>query len=346
MNETLISIRPGDAGMFRQVDGLLASEGLRRDPCLDYTCGLFDDDWNLIATGSCCGNTLRCLAVRKERQGEGLLVRIVEHLSEVQARRGNLHLFLYTKKNNVRFFGGLGFFTILETDGVAFMENRRNGFRNYIDGLRPLRPAEGSAAAIVMNANPFTLGHRRLVERASEENDAVLLFILSQDSSLFPANVRRRLAAEAVSDLNNVIIADTDAYMISSATFPSYFVRDSEEAMRAHARLDAALFGRIAGELGIVRRYVGEEPASRVTAIYNQTLQDLLPGMGVECRIIPRLKVSGRIVSASTVRKAIADGRMEDAADMLPASTLRYLHSEEAGPVLSAIRSAENVIHH
>lgn len=346
MNETLVSIRSEDMRMFRQVDRLLSAEGLRRDPGLDYTCGLFDEGWNLIATGSCCGNTLRCLAVQRQRQSEGLLARIVEHLSFVQAQRGNFHLFLYTKPGNARFFRSLGFHAILETDSVAFMENQRNGFSNYIEALRKLLPATGSVAAAVMNANPFTLGHRHLVELAARENDAVLLFILSEDCSLFPASARRRLAAEAVCGLPSVIITGTDSYMISSATFPSYFIRDDEAAMRAHAQLDAMLFGRIAGELGIVRRYVGEEPASRVTAIYNQTLQDLLPGMGVECRIIPRLKVSGRIVSASTVRKAIADGRMEDAADMLPASTLRYLHSEEAGPVLSAIRSAENVIHH
>lgn len=346
MNEALVSIHPGDERMLQQVDGLLAGEGLRRDLGLDYTCGLFDDDWNLIATGSCCGNTLRCLAVQRERQGEGLLARIVEHLSFVQAQRGNLHLFLYTKPGNVCFFRNLGFHSILETDSVAFMENRRNGFSDYIENLRKLLPASGPVAAIVMNANPFTLGHRHLAEQAAKGNRAVLLFILSENRSLFPASIRRQLAVEAVSDLPNVIIADTESYMISSATFPSYFVRDGEEAMRVHARLDAALFGRIAGELGIVRRYVGEEPVSRVTAIYNQALLERLPDMGIECRIIPRLETGGRMISASTVRKAISDDRMEDVADMLPESTLRYLHSVDSEPVIFAIRAAENVIHH
>lgn len=346
MNETLVSIRATDRRMLRQVDELLAHEGLRRDPSLDYTCGLFDGDWNLIATGSCCGNSLRCLAVQSERQGEGLLVQIVEHLTDIQAQRGNLHLFLYTKQKNARFFRSLSFSSILDADGVAFMENRRNGFRRYVDGLRRLLPDAGPTAAIVMNANPFTLGHRHLVEQASKESGSVLLFILSEDSSLFPAHVRRRLAAEAVSDLPNVILADTGSYMISSATFPSYFVESDEEAMRVHARLDAALFGRIAGELGIARRYLGEEPASRVTFIYNQTLLERLPGMGVECRIIPRLEINRRIVSASTVRKAIHDGRLESVAEMLPPGTLQYLRSPEAEPVISAIRFAENTVHH
>ena len=73
----------------------LEQEGIRRDGNLDYTCGIFNDDWELAATGSCFGNTIRCLAVSGRHRGEGLLNQIVSHLVEVQLARGSACL-LYT----------------------------------------------------------------------------------------------------------------------------------------------------------------------------------------------------------------------------------------------------------
>ena len=64
MSEYGISqIYPTDRYSNDQVDKLLLAEGIRRDGNLDYTCGIYDDDMNIIATGSCFGNTLRCMAV-------------------------------------------------------------------------------------------------------------------------------------------------------------------------------------------------------------------------------------------------------------------------------------------
>ena len=88
MGETLAAISSKDVRAQRQVDALLEQEGVRRDGNLDYTCGLFDDNWRLVATGSCFGSTIRCLAVSSDRQGEGLLNQIVTHLMAVQAERG------------------------------------------------------------------------------------------------------------------------------------------------------------------------------------------------------------------------------------------------------------------
>ena len=174
MGDTLTAISPRDARAQKQVDALLEREGIRRDGNLDYTCGLFDGDWRLIATGSCFGNTIRCLAVDRDRQGEGLLNQIVTHLMEVQAERGNTHLFLYTKPQSAKFFGDLGFFEIARLESLVFMENRRRGFADYCAALEMTR-REGTSADILMNANPFTLGHLHLVERAAAENDTVHL---------------------------------------------------------------------------------------------------------------------------------------------------------------------------
>ena len=124
MSDYYISqIRPDAKPANQQLDLLLSSEGIRRDANLDYTCGMFDEEMNLVAAGSCFGNTLRCLAVGRCHQGEGLMNQIMTHLMEIQVSRGNTHLFLYTKCSSARFFADLGFYEIARTDGqVVFME--------------------------------------------------------------------------------------------------------------------------------------------------------------------------------------------------------------------------------
>ena len=133
---TITQICPSDKRANRLIDELLTTEGIRRDANLDYTCGMYDDDMNIIATGSCFGNTLRCMAVSHEHQGEGLMNSIVSHLIEVQFSRGNTHLFLYTKCDSARFFGNLGFYEIARINGqIVFMENKRTGFSGYLNTL-------------------------------------------------------------------------------------------------------------------------------------------------------------------------------------------------------------------
>ena len=345
MGDTLTTISPGDVRGQKQVDALLEQEGIRRDGNLDYTCGLFDSSWRLAATGSCFGNTIRCLAVDRDRQGEGLLNQIVSHLMEVQTQRGNTHLFLYTKPQSARFFGDLGFYEIVQAEGVVFMENRRRGFSDYCAALERTR-REGTSAAIVMNANPFTLGHLHLVERAAAENNAVHLFVLSEEAGPIPFAVRQRLVREGTAHLSNVICHDSGPYIISAATFPSYFLKDEDTVIRTHAALDLEVFGKIAPRLNIARRYVGEEKASHVTALYNEIMAARLPELGVECRVIPRLEAEGKPVSASTVRQAIHDRQLEDIRSLVPESTWSYFNSRSAQPVIEAIRRETNVIHY
>ena len=335
----------GDRAGLAQVRALLADEGLTLDAHLDYTCGLFDENDALLATGSCFASTLRCFAVAKAHQGEGLLNEVVTHLADVQAARGNFHLFVYTRPHSARFFESLGFSEIARPDDtLVFMENRKRGFEKFCERLSGAR-RPGTAAAIVMNANPFTLGHRYLAEQASARYDTVHLFVLSEDRSLFPADVRLRLVRAGVQEFPNVLVHETQDYLISAATFPAYFLKDSESAVRAGARLDAALFVKIAAALGISARLLGEEPLSRTTRIYNEVLSDALRTSGLRAVILPRLCTDGRAVSASCVRQLIHDGRLADARPLVPASTWAWLTSPAAQPVLEAVRAAADVGH-
>ena len=198
-----------------------------------------------------------------------------------------------------------------------------------------------------MNANPFTLGHRYLVETAARENDVVHLFLLSEDAGPIPAAVRHKLVRAGVADLENVVIHETGEYLISSATFPGYFLKSEEKILRTQARLDTALFVRIAKALDITVRCVGHEPHSVVTALYNEVLSEALPAHGIQCRILPRKTLpDGRVISASAVRQAIHDDALDSVADMLPETTLSFFRSPEAAPVVAAIRREKDVVHY
>ncbi len=347
MSYSIAAVRAEDRRTMEQVDRLLEGEGIRRDRNLDYTCAMFDEDYRVIGTGSCFGNTLRCFAVSGEHRGEGLLNEIVGHLLQVQYERGNLHLFLYTKCASAKFFGDLGFYEIARVDNtLVFMENRRTGFASYLRKLERGSAPPERTAALVMNANPFTLGHQYLAEKAAAENDVLHLFVLSEDASLVPFAVRKRLVREGTAHLKNVICHDSGPYMISAATFPSYFLKDEAAVVEGQARLDLTVFRQIAGALGIGRRYVGEEPTSLVTAAYNRVMARELPKAGIECVVTPRLEREGRAVSASTVRERIQRGELGALEDLVPESTLRYFLSEEARPVIERIRQSKEVVHH
>ena len=345
MAVSLSEISPRDTRTQAQMDALLEQEGIRRDRNLDYSCGVFDDG-ELIACGSSFHNTLRCLAVSSDHRGEGLMNQVVSHLMERQVNLGNSHVFLYTKVKNERIFKDLGFYEIARVDGsLVFLENRRDGFARYLRSLEKTR-RDGKCAAVVMNANPFTLGHRYLIETAARENDFVHLFLLSEEAGPIPFAVRKKLVQAGVADLGNVIFHESGPYIISSATFPSYFLRDEDDAILAHARLDLAVFEKIAAALNLSARYVGEEKSSHVTALYNRTMAELLPRMGLAFREIPRLQADGEIVSASTVRQAIHDGRLEDYRQLLPQTTYDYFMSGEAAPVAAAIRAMPDPRHY
>ncbi|MGL6201500.1 MAG: [citrate (pro-3S)-lyase] ligase [Lachnospiraceae bacterium] len=346
-NYTISQVYPDDTKMNQKVDALLLAEGIRRDNNLDYTCGVFDPDYNLVATGSSFVNTLRCLAVSNAHQGEGLMNIVVTHLVNMQFAKGNSHLFLYTKCDSARFFSDLGFYKIVDIDNqLVFMENRRTGFSNYLAALQQSRQQLPKVAALVMNANPFSLGHLYLTEKASAENDLLHLFIVSEDSSLIPFHIRKKLVIEGTSHLHNICYHDSGPYIISNATFPSYFQKDVDSVVQGHALLDLTIFVEIAKTLGITFRYVGEEPNSQVTNTYNQIMKEKLSTFGIACVEVPRKMCGDSVISASAIRQAIKDGDWNTLRMLVPNPTLQYFQSNEALPIIEKIRNTQNVIHY
>lgn len=322
--------------------------GFDRDE-VERTLALRASDGTLVGTGSCGGEVLRNVAVDDSHQGEGLTAMILSALMRDMAQRGILHYFIFTKPSKADMFASLGFREIARAEPfAALLESGIGSAISYCDSVaRQAGRLPPRRAAIVMNANPFTKGHQALVRRAAAENDAVLIFVVEEDRSAVPFPDRLAMVRAGTADLKNVRVVLGGKYIISAATFPTYFTHGEDQVL-AQTRLDATLFAtRIAPRLGIATRYVGEEPYCRTTAAYNQALLDILPKAHIAVNLVPRLtadgEAGGEVISASTVRELIVKNDWHRLAYFLPETTLAYLRDPEHAAVLDKIRAAAPV---
>ncbi len=349
-NYEIFSIQLDLASERRLVEKFLASQQLKLDSDVDHTL-VVKSGGKLIGTGSLAGNVLKCIAVDQDYQGEALTNKIVTELELEAYHRDIEHLFLFTKAENRTVFESLGFGTVAgigrsgEEPGIVLQEKPDGQVDTWLKALA-VSEAAGPATALVMNCNPFTVGHRYLIEQASRraaaEGQLVHLFVVSAERSLFPQQVRYELVRKGTTGFENVRVHHGGPYIISGATFPSYFLRDSEAVTASHARLDLQIFGeRIAPALNIRRRMVGEEPYCPVTAAYNRQMQRILPAFGIAVEEIPRLSHAGTAVSASKVRELIRENDWTSIEALVPPSTWEFLNSPAAVPVIERIRHAK-----
>ncbi|MBN2656090.1 MAG: [citrate (pro-3S)-lyase] ligase [Spirochaetales bacterium] len=317
----------------------LNSRDLEMDDDIDYAIVLEENE-KIVASGAMSGSVLKCIAVDRNYEGEGYIGKIVTYLLLKAHHENSDHLFLFTKPENEAIFSDLGFYGIAKVDGEAIlMENMKNGLADYLEKLSQKKVPGDKIASIVMNCNPFTKGHLFLIEKTAAENDHVHIFLLDENRSLFPADVRMDLVKKGTAHLENVTVHHSGQYVISAATFPSYFLKDSERIIDAHGRMDLTLFrDRIAPALGINRRYVGEEPLCPVTSHYNGLMAEILPSGGIELIVIKRKEQGDGVISASRVRKLIARDDFDAIAELVPPATLHYLKSPQAEPVIKRIK--------
>lgn len=330
--------RPLTGVSRRRLEEFLARQGLQYDEGVGFTVVFYDGAGGIAATGSLQRNVLKCIAVAEEHRGEGLTASVVTALRAAAFAAGQSHLFLFTKPQNQRMFADFGFYPISATQDMLLMENQREGIARFVGSLEQGR---GLQAAVVANCNPFTLGHRYLVEQAAGACDTLHLFILSEDASLFPAAVRMDLVRRGVADLGNVLVHPTSDYLISAATFPTYFLKKEQVEAGAGGALDLAVFGQhFAPALHITRRFVGQEPYSPITALYNRQMQAILPQYGVEVVELPRRQQAGDAISASRVRALLAQGRMEEVRPLVPDVTWAFLHTEQGRAIAARAGAA------
>ncbi|MCR4745045.1 MAG: [citrate (pro-3S)-lyase] ligase [Lachnospiraceae bacterium] len=309
----------------------LKSVELDYDDGIEYSICILNENSEIVGTGSVEENVLKCIAVDPAHRGEGIAASIMSHLIQYEFERGRPHLFIYTKPKNIEMFEDLSFYSILKTEDILFMENRKSGISGYLNDILAECPKEAldpkkKIGAIVANCNPFTLGHRFLIEQAAMECDYVHLFVLSDKRSEIPAKERYELVLRGTKDIPNIILHKTSDYLISSATFPTYFLKEKNKARKANCKLDIMLFSEvIAPRLNIKYRYVGNEPDCRITGEYNSCLHEELPRYGIHLIEIPRKKYKDQIISASKVRELIKEKNYDLVRSLVPESTFSYI---------------------
>ena len=341
----------------RRVEAFLAANGLRLAPLDRYVVVTRDEDGDeILAGGGLDGNVIKCVAVSESARSEGLMNILVSRLIVIAREEGRDSVKAFTKPENEGIFKSLGFALIASSPKAILMENGRGGlpeYRKYLESLA--RP--GRNGAIVMNANPFTKGHRYLVEQAASQVDNLYVIVVKEDRSRFPYVERKAMIETGCAGLDNVVVCEGSDYAISAATFPTYFLKKLDDATDTQIALDLDLFvNHIAKPLGVTVRFAGSEPEDALTRRYNELMAEILPGTSVavvrqahqpdpelvkgsalrqarrpiDFVEIPRLEQKGKPPSATSLRRALDKGGFKEAMEYIPVSSIPYLVADLA----------------
>jgi len=328
----------------------LAASGFVYDRSgVDYTMILYNLNNQIIASGSYLKNVLKYVSVAPQFRETAAFAQVVTHLNDRLLNLGEKTVLVFTLPENSIKFQGLGFEEIARVEPLyALLEVGYYTIRNYKAYLHSVRlTGKETAAAVVVNCNPFTNGHLYLIEKAAAENDCVYVLVVEEDRSVFPFEKRFLLVQQGTAHLNNVVLVKGGNYVVSGATFPAYFLKNEalDHIARKQTELDLAIFIKhIAPELGISKRYVGTENYCSTTAAYNEAMKRLLPQAGIELIEVPRKTADANFISASKVREALKSAEPDKGCleKYLPASTLAFLKSPEGAAIIAEIKSRES----
>lgn len=304
---------------------------------------------DLVGTGSHKGRILKYVAVNPKFRDTTAFALIVTYMTE-KLLKIYKHTFVFTRPENAVRFCGLGYTLIATAEPLfAVLEFGFESISTYQDYLKTvaIRTTTPNVAAIVVNCNPFTNGHKFLIEKAAAENEVVYLFVVEEERSSFPFAVRWELIRKGIEHLNNVVMVKGGMYIVSGTIFPAYFLKNEKvnDVMQKQAELDVQIFASyIVPALGITKRYVGTEHACKTTWTYNLAMKTILPSCGVEVIEVNR-KVGSlgadnapNYISASKVRRAIQLDTLDQLLDFLPDSTRDFLLSEESLEIRTKIK--------
>ena len=350
----LIQLNPSIPRQRRRIEQFLDDNGLRLDD-VDYYAALVDETTDeIVAGGGLKGGVIKCVAVADGHKGEAVSNQIVSHLIAHANADGHQCVKLFTKPQNRQMFESMSFRLLAEAPKAILMETGIGGIKRYSEELKsekgkvkseksncelhhlnpstphPIMPLSG---IIIMNCNPFTLGHRYLIEQAAQQVDTLYILVVREDCSMFGYDERKAMIVRGVAHINNVVVCDGSEYSISATTFPTYFLKSLSDASDTQMTLDIDLYRRhIAPALGATVRFVGTEPDDPLTRRYNELMKSMLP----DVREVARLQQGGVAVSASRVRKAIVENHLALAARLVPPTTVPYIVAHLATRALKA----------
>lgn len=325
------TLNPASPRQRQRIEAFLKRNGLRIDD-MNYYAAVLDDDGEMIAGGGLKDDVIKCVAVDDAHKGEAIANTLVSHLISHANQEGYSCIKLFTKPKNRQLFESLSFRLLAEAPEAILMETGIGGISNTVKALEKTRE-DGERGVIVMNCNPFTLGHRYLIEQAAKQVKRLYVMVVREDCSLFAYTERKAMVEQGVADIENVNVIDGSDYAISRATFPTYFLKRLDDAADTQMQLDLDLFRRhITPALGATVRFVGTEPTDQLTRRYNQLMHEALK----DVREIDRLAKDGNAVSASRVRKAMEQGDMNTIRQLVPPTTLPYIIAHLATQALQA----------
>lgn len=311
---------------FEDVKHLLLSLDLMVEDVTE-TIMIYDEE-ELIGTGSIDHNIIKMIGVLPAYQGLNITSLIMTELTQRLYQKGVHKFFLYTQPKSIDLFAHFDLNLIVQTPDMAMFENKLNSITDYLNLLKNQIPKkQGLRASLVMNCNPMTNGHLYLIEKASKENHDVLLFLVEENRSVFKFEDRFNIVKEAIKHLENVFLIPSGPYIISSITFPTYFLKSLSLASKAYMQLDATIYNQyFMPILEIDKRYVGHEPKDPMTYAYNQTMKEILKKKLV---IIDRITYEDNVISASYVRSLAREKRFDDIKKIVPDSTYKFLISPQ-----------------
>jgi [citrate (pro-3S)-lyase] ligase len=348
--ETLDLENPFDVKLVKD---FLHGLGLEFDPSeVECTMIVYNLKGDMVGTGSHLGRILKYVAVAPKFRDTTAFALIVTYMTE-KLLKIYKHTFVFTRPENSVRFCGLGYTEIATAPPLfAVLEFGFESIFTYQDYLKTLQvPAKTEAiAAIVVNCNPFTNGHKYLIEKAASENEIVYLFVVEEDLSAFPFLVRWELIRKGIEHLKNVVMVRGGMYIVSGTIFPAYFLKNEaiSDVMQKQAELDVKTFANyVVPVLGIKKRYVGTENYCTTTAAYNLAMKTILPSFGVEVVEVTRkanhigANNAPSYISASKVREAIKSDKLDEVLDFLPDSTREFLFSDASLDIRLKIKSGE-----
>lgn len=350
MDRVFRRIKRSDHQRIVEITHFLRENDLNIDTSVEVFITVSVDE-RLVACGGIAGNIIKCVAISEQVRGEGLALTLATELVNLAYERHHSHLFIYTKIENQSLFKQCGFYPIASVPGiVVLMENSSCRLSRYARQLSTLRQPGKKIGSIVMNANPFTLGHQYLVRQAAAQCDWLHLFLVKEDNSRFPYQDRLQLVLNGTQDIANLTVHAGSEYMISRATFPCYFIKDQGVADDCYTEIDLKIFRQyLAPALGITHRFVGTEPFCTVTAKYNRDMSYWLetpdlPYPPIELVEIERLKYGATAISASWVRKLLAQGDKDTISKLVPAATCHYLQRLLAQPAKAPVSAVNKSV--
>jgi [citrate (pro-3S)-lyase] ligase len=315
---------------IEEVRQLLDANKLALDPGVELFV-LCRHQGCLVACAGLEHKTVKCVAIDEKWRGESLGLRLATEIRRLAVERGAFQLFLYSAPHTREFFRGWGFYPLVEAPQlVVLMESSPMGIKAYCDTLRQQRRPGKTIGGVVLNADPFTLGHQYLVERASQECDWLHVFVVREEASFFSYADRYQLVLGGIKHIQNLTLHHGSDYIISRTTFPGYFLRDRAMIDYGWAAIDLLLFREYIGPaLGITDRYVGTEPFSRVMGAYNSEMKIWLQQSGPTAPIkvveIPRAAVADAAISAGYVRRSLTAGDLTLLDQFVPPTTSQFL---------------------